>query len=186
MMIITKIREFFASLEERTFYYYVGGFLVLMFLFSCGIVYYVYSSTSDLMNDIEAINEERSSVVRGLLEKGKRIKAKQKEINKMLAEDPTFKIGGEFNELCKKNSITPIRLKTSQTDLDDSYQESMVTAEFDGISMKQLLEFLQVIEKIERMYVKQLDIGKSKNTSGSLDVKMIVATLLPKILQKSE
>lgn len=183
MMIFTALRDFFASLEERVFYYYLIGFLVIMILISGGMLYYIYANTASYLSDIETINEERATKIKRLLNKGMRIKAMQKEINHMLSEDKNFKISGEFNKLSESLGITPAKTQTSQTDLDDKYQESILIIDFTGITMRQLLTLLQAIEKIERIYAKQLDIARSTKIENGLDVKLIIATLLPKTIE---
>jgi hypothetical protein len=184
MVLFDRIRDFFASLEERTFYYYISAFLGIIILFSAGLIYYKYDSTADLINDLESINEERETVVKPLLSKAARIKNKQKEINAMLSKDKAFKIGGAFKDICDKIHLTPSRTQPpTQSDfVDDKYQESVLVTEFTNISMKELLDILKAIEEVERIYTKQLDINKSKNDS-TIDIKLTIATLLPKTIE---
>jgi hypothetical protein len=174
-------------MEERTFYYYIATFLALIILFSAGMIYYKYVSTADLINDIESINEERETVVRPLLTDAARIKNKQKEINTMLSKDKDFKILGAFNKICDKIHMTPARTHPpTQSDfVDDKYQESVLVTEFMGISMKELLDLLKAIEEVERIYTKQLEINKSIKNESTIDIKLTIATLLPKTIEAS-
>lgn len=46
--------------------------------------------------------------------------------------------------------------------------------------MKQLTELLYELEQKKRIYIKKLEIEKSKKTNNSIDVIITIATLLPK------
>jgi hypothetical protein len=181
MIFFNKIRDFIYGLEERQFYYYSGIFLGIVIILSAGMIYYQYDSTTELIDAIDEINEERINKVRPLLDKAARVKRKLKEINAMLAQEPDFKIGGYFKDLklpMQYSIATP-----TQTDRDDNYIESALKASFNSITMKQLLELLQILEKTERIYIKELDIKKSVKPENSIDVELTIATLLPKIVE---
>ena len=182
MIFFTKIQEFLYGLEERHFYYYMSAFLGIIVIVSVAFLYYQYDSTTQLVESIEAINEDRETKVKPFLAKAGQVKQKLRDINVMLAQDPDFKIGEYFKKL--KHFIPPAKeIIPTQTDRDDHYRETSLKANFTSISMQQLLELLKDLEQTERIYIKELDIKKSVKTDHSIDVELTIATLLPKLVE---
>lgn len=182
MVLFDKIRDFIYGLEERNFYIYTAAFLGVIVLLSAGMVYYQYSSTEELVNSIAEINDERRDVVSTVLNKGQRVKRKLADINKMLAQDPDYKIGEYFKNL--DTSMRPVKAGPPiQTERDDNYRETSLKADFNEVTMKQLVELLKTIEKTDRIYIKELIIKKSVKSPQSIDVELTIATLLPKIAE---
>ena len=143
---------------------------------------YQYDTTTELVDAIEEINEERETKVRPLLSKAARVKVKLKDIYKMLAQETDFKIGEYFKKL--KYFIAPAKeIIPTQTDWDDKYRETSLKANFIAISMEQLLKLLKEIEQTERIYIKELDIRKSAKAANAIDVDLTIATLLPKVVE---
>lgn len=182
MALFDKIRDFIYGLEERSFYIYIAAFLGVIVLLSAGMVYYQYSSTEELVTSIAEINDERRDTVATLLNKGQRVKRKLADINKMLAQDTDFKIGEYFKNL--DTSMRPVKAVTPiQTERDDNYRETSLKADFNEVTMEQLVKLLKTIEKTDRIYIKELIIKKSVKSPQSIDVELTIATLLPKIAE---
>jgi hypothetical protein len=182
MIFFTKFQDFLSGLEERHFYYYISAFLGIIIIISSVMAYYQYDTTTELLDAIETINDERETKVRPLLNKGARVKRKLKDINTMLAQETDFKIGEYFKKL--KHFIPPAKeIIPTQTDHDDKYRETSLKANFTSITMQQLLELLKDLEQTERIYIKELDIRKSVKTENSIDVELTIATLLPKLVE---
>lgn len=182
MIFFTKFQDFLYGLEERHFYYYISAFLGSIIIVTGIMIYYQYDTTTELIEAIETINEERESKVRPIIDKGARVKRKLKNINTMLAQDTDFKIGEYFKKL--KHFIQPAKeIIPTQTDFDEKYRETSLKANFTSITMQQLLELLKDLEQTERIYIKELDIRKSVKTDHSIDVELTIATLLPKLVE---
>lgn len=177
--IINTIQSFIDELEQQQFYYYTAGFLGVLVLLTAGLVYYNYSMSSTLSGDIAELNEEREDTIQKLLSKARRLQKEQSEIDAMLAESQDFKIGGYFEGVRNKLGLRPSVESTAQADREDNYRESSLKARFDEITMKQVLELLQELEQMERIYTKELEIRKSK-TPGTIDADITIATLQPK------
>lgn len=182
MVLFDKIRDFIYGLEERNFYIYSAAFLGTIVLLSAGMIYYQYSSTEELVNSITEINDSRKDTVRALLNKGQRVKRKLADINKMLAQDPDFKIGEYFKSL--DTPMRPVKAVTPiQTERDDNYRETSLKADFNEVTMEKLVKLLKTIEQTNRIYIKELIIKKSVKTPQTIDAELTIATLLPKIAE---
>ncbi|QQR53528.1 hypothetical protein IPH25_01525 [bacterium] len=103
-------------------------------------------------------------------------------VDKMLQEEVDFKIGGYFAQILEKFALTNNKKteEMSQIDGESDYRESELITALTGMNMKQLTELLYEIEQKKRIYIKKLEIAKSKKNSDSLDILLVIATLLKK------
>lgn len=172
---------YFESLEQRRFYIYTALFLTL--LIGCATLIVIqYYSTVDYytrqLNEINMLREEAQTVQ----EKYVQVQNQREAVDKILAEEPDFKIGGYFNQLLAslniENKSTNITL--TQIDREDNYRESELTVQFINFTMKELTLLLHAIEQKKRIYIKRLEITKSASNHNTIEVTLTIATLLLK------
>lgn len=174
------LQQYFESLEKKKFttisLLYVVGVCGLAF----GITILFYQKMSHLSIRIAEVNDLRDEA-RIVREKAQQVQAQRSAVNSMLSEDRDFKIGQFFNDLLQKLSLIDKKSTedTVQIDREDDYRETELAAKLVGMNMKQVAELLQQIEQTKRIYIKKLDIIKSKK-NGLLEVEIIFATLLLK------
>lgn len=183
MQLLEQLQEFINNLDQRQFYLYISGILGTIVLLLAFILYWHYSSMSELNLRIESINEYRQEAEE-ILAKYQQVKKQQKDVNAMLAEDPNFKIAGFFDALLAKLGLSNKKdiATTSSIDRENNYRESILSVKFTGINMKELCELLNELEQTKRIFTKELDITKSKKLPNMLDVNLTFATLQPKSL----
>lgn len=173
MEFINKVTTYIDSLEEKKFYRMVAiSFSVLMLIIFI-IIYKYFGTISDLKKRIRQTNELRAQT-RQIISQYQQVVRQQQEVDSMLAEDPNFKILGYFTELRNKLGLAATET-TSTVDRDDKYRETTVTGQFFGITMKQLVELLKLIEQNKRVYTKSLEISAAKGKK--IDVTLTIATL---------
>ncbi len=182
MEILERLREKLDRLERKNFYIYIGIFYSAFLLFVSLLVFYYYSSTNQLLSNIEMINEEREETVRRVLSRNSVVKKQRKEVNDLLKKEGSFKIAGYFNDLLKKQGLLDKKKEesTSQVDLQNEYREVMLSAQFDMMTMQQLCELIDQLEKKKRIYTKLLEINRSKKSPKTIEVRLTIATLQPK------
>ena len=151
------------------------------------IMFQYYRSVSSLKTTISLINDAREQA-RTILDKGQVVKKEQREIDTIIAKDENFKIGQYFEDLLAKlglsNKSAP--LEVSSPEREGKYRESVLTAKFSGMSMKELTELLQELELNGRVFTKELEITASKKPPNSIDVTLTIATLEPKPKDSTE
>ncbi|HXW86614.1 MAG TPA: hypothetical protein VEK38_04705 [Candidatus Bathyarchaeia archaeon] len=181
MKIIDTVQQFLDSMDTRTFYLYSAIYLATLTVLSVGIVYYHYSAMAFWRKKIVNINEAREKT-RDILEQSLRVSQERAAVDAMMAEDPNFKIGGYFDHVVQQLHLTDKKdtEETAQIDREDGYRETELTARFVDMNMKLIAELLQEIEKTKRIHMKRLDIQKSKKSGNTLDMELVIATLLPK------
>ena len=70
--------------------------------------------------------------------------------------------------------------KIISTPREDNYLENVATYQLTRITMKQLTEFLTIINQNKRLFIKELEISKSKKFPHTIDVDIKIAAMMPK------
>lgn len=182
MELVNKLRLALEGLDRKDFYKHLIIVFVLMAALMGFMVYWHVSSMSDLRVRIDSVNETREKTVRSLLKRMAQVQQQRGRVKDILAKEPNFKIAGYFNEVLMQQGLIDFRTEenVSEVDMGNDNTEISLRARFSAITMKQLCELLDVIEKKERIYAKNLEITKSVKMPESIDVNLTVATLQPK------
>jgi len=169
-----------AQLDSKRFYQYMGGFLGILLILSGLLVFYYYRSTNALIKKIKRINTQREQA-QEILGRTKSVVQQRQEVDTLLEEDTDFKIGGYFKEVLSKLGLTQKeKMETTQTvEREDNYIEQSLNAKFVDMNMKDLTVLLEEIESNPRIYSRELEIKRSEKTPGTIDVTLVIATLLP-------
>jgi hypothetical protein len=181
MVLLEQIKNFFDTLETKTFYHYMLGYIIACVLLFCTTIFYFYRSTHSLQRKIKNINNSREEDVRVILETAARVKQQQTMVEEILSQDIDFKIAGYFEELLNKLGITKTSSEATTTDREDNYRKSELSAKFEDMTMKELTELLQELEQKPRIATERLEITKSKKKPKTIEVNLTISTLLPKV-----
>lgn len=189
MVFLDKIRSFFDTLESRSFYYYIAGYLGVGFLFIVLFIFYYYKNVNALHRQIKKLNNTRADTVKVILESTESIGQQRSAVEAILAQNPDFKIAGYFKDLLIKLKLRNKEIQqaetTATTDREDNYRETELNAKFEDMTMKELTELLQALEQNPRISTKNLTITKAKKNVRAIDVQITITTLLPKVTEVS-
>jgi hypothetical protein len=190
MKIFALIRHFISSKDKKEFYIYLFSLLVGLLVIIFGIMYYQTNRVAYWKKRINNINELREEV-RKVISKDEQVLGQRAEVNKMLQENPDFKIDGYFTDLIAKLNLINHKTVTSVSYADrgdPEYREVLLNAKFDTMNMRQLCELLDAIEQNKRIYTKELEIIKSKKQPNTIEVNITIATLQakPEITEAAE
>lgn len=181
MTFLEQLQAKINNLDEYTWYKYVaiaaGLFLILIGL----ILFFYFNTLKKWELRLAGINESRTEAKR-LVEKAQRVYKARDEVTTILKDDPNFKIKEYLQEIMAnvgifQNVVSESVVVTGQ---DENYSETVATYQLASISMKQLTEFLNEIDENQRVFTKELDITKSKRMPRTIDVGIVIATLMPK------
>ncbi len=184
MTLTEKLREVLESMNEKQFFTYVAAATGLFILFIMASLFFFYRSNSYLYGEIKKLNMERKGDIRKLLIKAEHIQQQKKEVQDLIQQDPGFLLNQFLDttlntaHLTEKKEVTG-RLITQDLP-DESLSEQRLEVTLNTINMRELVEFLALIEDNKRVYIKKLDIAKSKTTPNTLEVVIGLATLIPK------
>lgn len=168
-------------IDRKKFIRYSAIFIGIQVALVGFICWRYYSKTSQLKRSINNVNELRQEV-RIIRERALQVQNQRAAVDAMLAEEPDFKIAEYFNDLLNQLRLDNKKAseETAQIDREDEYRESELTASLTDISMQELTLLLAEIEKKQRIYIKKLEVEKSKRRPGTIDVLFTIATLLSK------
>jgi len=179
--LLERVRDRIAMLEEKALYRYstifLGGIILLLGL----LLFYHYRSISSLQKKIADINRMRRRDVQAILSKADYISKQQQDIDALLAEDKNFKIVGYFKEVLDKLKLAEKKVIETPSQIEqEQYRESILDVSFDDMDMKQVTELLKELEENRRIFIKKLDILRSKKVPNKLEVNMTIGTFLLK------
>lgn len=180
MNFITNFYTSINTIETKRFYYYLIAFLVGIGLACAGIMVQYYRSMSHLKKEIKRVNEYRKQA-QDILTRAQEVEQQRQEVDTLLMQDPNFKIGGYFKEvLAGLNLSQKKKMETTQTlERSDDYIEHTLNAQLVDINMKDLTLLLEKIENNPRIFTRDLEIKRSEKIPGTIDVTLVIATLLP-------
>lgn len=173
--------DFLSQLDRTQFNRYLLIGLGIIVLLSGGIVIQYYRSTSAFKKRIGRLNQYREQT-QEILQRAHDVATQRASVNELLAEDIDFKIGGYFNELINSLGLSNKKkgIDTLQTiERDDNYLEQNITAKFVEMNMKDLTTLLAELENNPRIFVRELEIKRAEKLPGTIEVTLIIATLLP-------
>ncbi len=169
-------------LDQRKFYSYCGGFIGSVATLSILILILYYRSASQTIAQIEVINGDRERVQK-LLTEYLQVQKQKLEVHKMIEQDEYFNILEYFQLTLAKIGLDNHvgETKSARTEREDNYAEEDLKAQLTDMTMKQLTELLQEIEKNRRLFFKELEITKSKKRPNTIEISLTIATLIKKV-----
>lgn len=180
--IINKSQEFINSLDHKSFLKYVYGALGALLLVSALLTYRYFSKVSYLKEEWHKVNRTRKDA-KSLLARDALVRQQKEVVDEILKKGKSFRIMHYLdlvlNNLGLKNNkgevrgpnISPLKNVRSQ-----DYVEIILEATLKDINSKQLADFLNEIEKNDRVYTKSLEINTIKKTK-TIDVKITIGTV---------
>lgn len=177
----TYLYDLLVRLDRRQFFRYSLIGLGIVVALSSGIVIQLYRSSKSFKKRIGRLNQYREQT-QEILQRAHDVATQRAAVNELLAEDVDFKIGGYFNELVDSLNLTNKKkgIDTLQTiERTDNYLEQNVTAKFVDMNMKELATLLVELENNPRIFVRELEIKRAEKIAGTIEVTLIIATLLP-------
>lgn len=177
---LDSLQSYLDNLDRKSFRNYsLAFFAVFMIAFSY-LIYNFYSNVHSLKSKINVLNRKRRNVTE-LLQQYELVQKQKKQVEEILNKEKDFKIKQFFDEKLTKLGI--IQNKKSADDSEgesiEGYTERKLDAVIENINTKQLAELLEELERTDRIYLKEVDIEKNKETP-TITAHIIIATLEPK------
>lgn len=183
MDFLDTLKAKISELDEKQFYTYVIGLLSILILIVFLVMFYYFRSAKSLNKQIKDLNMVRATQVKEILTKADRLKLQKEKLDALLKEDPDFKLTEYLERIIAHVGLSERKdvVQAPQTeDVNESYSESSIEFTLNDINMKQLVDFLVAVEDNRRVFIKKLEITKSKTTANSLEVHISIATLFLK------
>lgn len=176
---LEKLKQYLYELDERTLYRYFIAFLASVATIMGLVVLLQYRAIKGITKNIKSLNAQRIEA-QEILTRFQQVTHQKEAVESVLEKDKSFRIVGYVDTLL--NNLQLSRNKgayqptTEPLEGHDSYDEVTLIVPLTEITMRNLAELLNEIEKNERIYIKQLEIAKSQ-TRPAIDVTITLATL---------
>ena len=169
---LKKTEQYINNLDTKSFLKYIYIILGIVILSSSFLVYRYFSKTSQLREEWNSINKYRKEA-QIIFEKDNLVKKQKDAVNEILNNGKNFKIV-QYVDLVLNNP--KIGLKNNKSDIkgpiisnlasmrNQDYIETKLEITLKDLNTKQLVNFLNEIEKNDRIYSKSLEIVTNKKT----------------------
>ena len=174
MEVFAKIIAFIQQMNKKEFQHYLGITLGIVTLSTALIIYSVYSKSDDLLEKMKRINvlAVKTSTILGTYEK---MKEEEERYQNSIEKNKDFTLNGYFEQFCREQNLTPEPGWVSGTEsINEQFEEISLPATFKGLTTEKLVNLLDILDKKELIYVKDL---KIKNTgSKQISCEITIAT----------
>lgn len=175
-MALSKVKNFILSHEKSEIYKYIFIYLGALVALFALLVFWHNSSINAAKANYKKINTERIKTKK-LLSNYIALQEQQKELNKILEQTKNFRIIEAYNKIINDLKLNkyipetpePVENKTG------NYIERKLPININGITIKQLVELLNEIQKYKRLFTKELTI--TTTPLKKINVVLVIATL---------
>jgi ATP-dependent Lon protease len=176
MNFLETIATHIASQNTKQQQIFIAAVLCSIALLIGGSLTYLYMQRA---SDIETIIQIQEQIKKNelLMAQSERIKAEEERIKELLDENKGFSIKTFFETLMLDQKLKPeLGWETEVRSIEgnDTFDEIILTAQFKKQTTQSLIALLNVLERNEIVYIKELDIKKEEKKTISFEI--ILAT----------
>lgn len=155
--LVAKLR-FIHELKDQEYTRYLLVTLASIGLLIGGCMYFIYSTCSNLDTEIVKLQNSKKKTRKMLLDFAT-IDAEETRLRAVLEQHKKFNLTVYFEEFCKNSgfSATP-GWSTTATVINPQVDEIALTATFKSQTTESLVRMLQIFDKTEIIYIKNLHI----------------------------
>lgn len=177
MEIIVKFVNYLQSLNKKQIQRYFLIFILLSGVGLLGLIYFVYSTSTELVGDIKRL-EALANKATSVLEEDQKMEDESLRIQAMLDKEKDFNIRSYFESFCQSQGL-PIQGwgDTRTREINDKFDEIYLTASFKGETTEKLVKILEEFNKKEIIYVKSLRIKQEPNKRISFEITIATKSM---------
>ena len=176
-IMITALAHFIISLQEEVSSKFIAIFMGCCVLFLCSGLYYIHSKSTQL---VRGIQQARSLATKTdeLIGDYNAITQEENNLAELLSKKTDYSnLKSYFERFCQASKITPEPGWAETTEVkeitgSDRFEEEYLHAQIKNVKMRELVTYIDAIEKDDLINLKELDLEKTDKT---LSVKMVIA-----------
>lgn len=180
MNIISAIQNSIADFDARQLNRIAVSFFGGVFLVLGIIIYFYWSSSASWQERAQNVNKQRTEIAK-IIQKHAKLTEQKGAVESIIERDPKFRINTAVSKTIEEAGLGSVQKQVHEVEeknLDDDYLETSQTILFSDINTKQLCQFLDLIEKNNRLFLQRLVINRGKGPT--INVDLTVATLARK------
>lgn len=179
MKIFDDLFSFLFSLDTKKFTIYLASIVSGIVVIAVILLFLFNRKSNDLLSQIKTM-QKLSEESRSLLFTYETIQERKKEVFDTIEHDKNFDLKSFFATFCKENNLKP---ESTWSTIEDTVENNELLEEitlpvvFHNFSMQNLIQFIEALEKKERVYIKSLTITREALPSKLLACSLTLATL---------
>ncbi len=177
MEFIVKFTNYLQSLGKKQLQRYLLVCILGSGLFIVGVIYFVYSKSIELVNEIKRF-ESLANKATKVLEEDQKMENESLRIQGMIDKEKDFNIRSYFESFCQSQGL-PIQgwSDTRTREINDKFDEIYLTASFKGQTTEKLVKILEEFYKKEIIYVKNLRIKQESDKKISFEITIATKSM---------
>lgn len=177
MEFLIKISNFIQHLEKKQLQKYIIAVLGCTSVIVMILMYYVYSQSAFLVNDMKRI-ERAAQKSAQLILTAEKLKKQEDHILNILDKYKDFDLQKEFEQFCKEQGCSPEPgWGSSPEPINSKFDEEVLTATFKNQTTEKMVTYLEALEKKEIMYIKGLLVKSEKDKKITFDISIATKKL---------
>ncbi len=176
MNIIDNIANHIQRLNKKEFDKLLLIILLATGITSLGAIYYIYNTSSSLVEKVKGITKLANKTTL-ILNENKKMDYEQNRLTRILELNKNFSIKTFFEQFSQQQMMIPDPnwdTRTIPVEGNDKFDEIILTASFKNQTTLNLTRMLENLDKNEMVYIKELIINHEPNKKISF--KITIAT----------
>lgn len=176
MIYLESLKEYILGLSYKEVLRIFSVYIIAFFVIVLFLVYRHFGIVVSMEQKTKQLNKARQQV-QVILTEFAHIKNKKSEVDDLLAKDKSFYIQKYYQDTIATLHIPNQTVSTLKSQSwPNGYIEESVEITLSLITMKDLCQLLQALQKTPQVFIKNIDISKA-NVEQKINVNMAIATL---------
>jgi hypothetical protein len=172
MEAINKIAARIQGLELKEFKKYLLFFLGCMIFVFGSITYYIYQEKNNLINRIKQLQTLTEKSYR-IIADNRRMAKEELRLKEALDRNKDFTLRGFFEQFCREQNIIAESGWDARSEaVNEKFDEITLPATFKGLTTDKLVSILEILDKNELVYIKELLIRNEGEKKIGFDIKL--------------
>lgn len=179
MEFLHTIQQKIDELDSQTFRTYAIVAGVIFCALAGLIIFRNYRGIQSRKLKLNYNNEQREEL-NSILTRYELVKQQKAAVDAVLKKDPDFKIKEYVDTVLQQQNLTSNQsqqAELAQEELENGYTEIKLYLRLAGLNMQAIVQLLDALEKNNRIYTKDLEIYTTSNSSSTVSLNLLLATL---------
>jgi type II secretory pathway component PulM len=181
MKILAIIQEKIDALDAQTFKIYALTATSIFLVLAGLIMFRNYRAVKNRQLKLNAINEQREEL-NSILMRYEHVKQQKAAVDSVLAQNVDFKIKEYADTTLQQAGLTDKQSQEAELtseELANGYTEIKLQLRLANITMQNIVQLIDALEKNARIYTKNMEIYRATN-SALVNLNLLLATLEPR------
>jgi len=174
---LAKIAGYVQNLTKKQLERYIIAALIFAAVAAGFVTYHIYSKSTELLFQIKKIEDLSNKAVK-VISDHEKLQQEAQRLQEVLDLNKDFNIKSYFESFCKEQNLSPDPgWDTRIDDVNDRFDEISLSATLRGITTETLVKVLELLDKKEIVYIKELSLKNEANKRIIVDIVIATKTM---------